>query len=423
MNVLIVADNWSMKWGGESSLPLYYSKLFQSRGATIWAVAHARVREELLEAYPECRDRVRFVEDTPTMVRIFRFGQKLPYRVNDLIVGGIIHTMTQRRARRLVLDLIREQPIDAVLEPTPISPRSLSYLYGVGAPVVIGPMCGGMDFPPAFRTFDSRFTRFMIAAGRKLSALAHLLVPGKRQADVLIVANDRTAKALPRGCRGRILKVVESGVDLSIWSPDARPLASATGGPVHFVFSGRFVDWKGVKFLIAAFRKTLARYENCVLDLVGDGDLGPELRATCAATELKDHVRFHGWLSRADAARIIRECDVFVMPSLRECGGTAILEAMALGKPVVAARWGGPGEYVNETCGILVEPASPDAFVDGLADAMARLAESEELRARLGRGGQERIHQEFFDWESKADRVLEILEEAAHAAGARPRHP
>ncbi len=111
--------------------------------------------------------------------------------------------------------------------------------------------------------------------------------------------------------------------------------------------------------------------------------------------------------------RVIRECDVFVMPSLRECGGGAILEAMALGKPIVAANWGGPGAYVNETCGILVEPASREAYIDGLADAMVRLAQSDELRARLGEGGRERIHQEYFEWKAKGDRVIGILHEVA----------
>jgi glycosyltransferase involved in cell wall biosynthesis len=56
--------------------------------------------------------------------------------------------------------------------------------------------------------------------------------------------------------------------------------------------------------------------------------------------------------------QILRDSDVFVMPSLRECGGTAILEAMALGKPVVTTDWGGPADYVTPECGLLVSPTS-----------------------------------------------------------------
>lgn len=419
MNILIVADNWSMKWGGESSFPPTYARLFQERGATVWMVAHARVRDQILEAFPDAIGRMRFIEDTPAMLRLAGMGRHLPYRIRDLVVGGVLHMMTQRSARRLALDVIRENRIDVVFEPTPISPRSTSSLYDLGVPVVIGPMCGGMSFPPAFRDMDSRFTRVGIAIGRKLSALAHRLAPGKLRADVLLVANERTADALPRGCRGRVVTVVESGVDVSTWSPD--PAAARPGaGPVRFAFSGRFVDWKGVELLVAAFRKARERVEDCALDLIGDGDLGPRIRETCAAPELKDHVRLHGWLAREEAARVVRECDVFVMPSLRECGGGAILEAMALGKPIIAANWGGPGQYVDDSCGIRVEPSSREAYVDGLADAMTLLARSEELRSRLGQGARERIRECDFEWEAKGDRVFGILEEVAR--GGQPVH-
>lgn len=416
INILIVADNFSMKMGGEASFPTIYSKLFQARGANLWIMCHERVRGEVSEALPELRDFMRFVEDSAAIKGISRLGRLLPYRVNDLIVGSIVQMLTQRRSRQLARDLIRETRIDVIFQPTPISPKAVSYMYDLGVPVVIGPMCGGMSFPPAFRDMDSTFSRLMIAIGRMVSPLAHRMIPGKLRADALLVANDRTAAALPAGCRGRVIRVVESGVDLSVWSDAGRATIAGEGGTVRFVFSGRFVDWKGIEFLVAAFLKVREKVGHAVLDLIGDGELGPKIRAMCSAAELKDHVRFHGWLSRQEAARVIRVCDVFVMPSLRECGGGAILEALAMGKPVIAANWGGPGDYVNETCGIRVEPSSREAYIDGLADAMIRLARSQELRASMGHGGRERIREEYFEWEAKGDRVFKILGDVANRA-------
>jgi glycosyltransferase involved in cell wall biosynthesis len=408
--ILIVADNISMKMGGESSFPFVYAKLLMARGAEVWMVGHARVRDELRTSLPEAWDRIRFVEDTPLMLLIFRIGRRMPYRVRELIFYQFIHMLMQRRAREIASALIREQGIEVVFEPTPIAPKAVSYMYGLGVPVAMGPLCGGMSFPPAFRHLDSWSTRLAISMGRRLSALANRLIPGRLRADVLMVANDQTAAALPRGCRGRVIKLIESGVDLSTWSAEATPQpAKEPGAPVRFVFVGRFVDWKGVQYLIPAFRKVLERGGDCVLDLIGDGELAPLIKGLVASHPLNERVRLHGWLSHPEAACIVRECDVFVMPSLRECGGGAILEAMALGKPIVATNWGGPANYVNETCGLLVDPSSEEAFVDGLADAMSHLAGSEELRARLGQGGKERVHQEYLDWDSKGDRVLEIL--------------
>ena len=87
------------------------------------------------------------------------------------------------------------------------------------------------------------------------------------------------------------------------------------------------------------------------------------------------------------------------------------MSAMAMGLPVIATGWGGPSDYVDESCGILVKPSSREALVTGFADAMAQLAQSKELRTRLGEAGYARAR-EHFDWDGKVDRILEIYEAA-----------
>lgn len=208
------------------------------------------------------------------------------------------------------------------------------------------------------------------------------MLPGKLYADAILVANRLTEKALPKAIRGRVLQVFESGVDLDLWKP-APAVPALADAPVRFAFSGWFRDLKGVRFLVAAFAEVARTEPLCELHLVGGGELEQELRTQVRDAGIEDKVRFYGWVDRAEAARILRSIDVFILPSLRECGGTAILEALALGKPVIATRWGGPADYVNDSCGILVEPDSEKGFIAGLASAMTRLARSPELRASL----------------------------------------
>lgn len=98
------------------------------------------------------------------------------------------------------------------------------------------------------------------------------------------------------------------------------------------------------------------------------------------------------------------------------------MEAMAVGLPVIATNWGGPGDYLNSTWGILVEPASKEGFVKGLTDAMLKLTQSPELRPSMGCAGRERVRQHF-DWEGKVDRILEIStndRRLPEALGSRP---
>jgi glycosyltransferase involved in cell wall biosynthesis len=410
--VLIVSENISMEMGGEASLPHYYAKLFLRRGIEVWLACHERVETNLLKEFPELGLRVRLVRDTQAQKALFRFSQLLPYRMRDMIVGQLIHFSTQMRLRKIAIELAHAGAIDVVFEPAPITPKGLSFMYDIGVPVVIGPMCGGMNFPAAFADIDSRVTRFSMAIGRWLSRFANRLVPGKLRADVLLTANESTVKALPAGYRGKVIRLFESGVDLDLWKPTPT-VARGEDGPVRFVFSGRFVDWKGVQFLVPAFARAAEEEPRCQLDLIGGGELEGEIRAVIKQHHLEESVRLHGWMSRPDAARVIHETDVFVMPSLRECGGTAILEAMALGKPVIAIKWGGPADYVNTSCGVLVDPDSREGFTNGLADAMVRLARSPELRRKLGEGGQLRVRESCLDWESKADRVLSVLSDVA----------
>ncbi len=408
MRMIIAAENASMRMSGESNLALFYLRLFRNRGIDVWLVCHARVRDELRQMFPDPVDFQKFhlVEDTGFQVLVWKVGQWFPYRIKDLIFGQWVHILTQRGMRKIIRELVRKENVQLVFEPAPITPMGLSFMYGLGTPVVIGPLCGGLEFPPAFRYMDSPFSRYAIKIGRILSNLAHRWAPGKLQAASLLVANDRTKDALPHGCRGSVYEVVESGVDLSICKPIARQ-QPVSGEVIRFIFWGRFVDWKGIQFLVRAFRQ-VAEQTNAVLELIGDGEMLDSVKTQVSELQLGDRVIFHGRLSRGDSIGVIKRCHVFVIPSLRECGGNAILEIMAMGLPVVATNWAGPANYVTPACGILVDPDSVQGFVDGLAGAMLKLAGSPELRQQMGDAGIERVKEQYFDWESKADRILEI---------------
>jgi len=410
LRVLIVSENISMTMGGESSLPFYYAKLFSPRGVEVWLACHERVREEVQEQFPELSGRMLFVRDSAVQKLLFRAGAWLPYRIRDLMIGQFIHYSTHRRLRLLARQLAGGGHVDVVLEPSPITPKGLSFMYRLGVPVVIGPLCGGMEFPPAFRSLDSWLTRTVITLSRALSSLANRIVPGKLEADVLLVANAQTERALPRGVRGRLMQLFESGVDRDLWKPPDP--ARDDDREVRFVFSGRFVDWKGIQFLLPAFERAAAVEPSCRLELIGGGgEFETRVRELANRPSIRDRVRLHGWVARERAAEILRDADVFVMPSLRECGGTAILEAMAMGKPVIATAWGGPADYVNERCGILVPADSQEGFVQGLADAIVRLSRSAGLRRSLGAGGMQRVLEDDLAWDAKAQRVLEVLAE------------
>jgi glycosyltransferase involved in cell wall biosynthesis len=408
MRVVIVAEHASTQYGGEAFLPLHYFRLLRARNIEAWLVVHARTQAELQMLFPEDCDRMHFVADTWLHQLLYHCGLLLPRRVAEATTGLISHLYTQIIQRRLVRRLVFEHKIDIVHEPIPVSPKYPSLMFAVGASVVIGPLNGDMEFPLAFRFRQSRLVELTVTLSRRFSDLLNRLLPGKLKAQTLLVANERTRQALPTGVRGKVIELVENGVDLSVW----RSLALVPKEPnkrVHFVFVGRLLDWKAVDLLLEAFQPVAAK-TGAILEIIGDGVRRRALEAQTVALGLTSRVVFTGWLSQEQCAVKLQQADGLVLPSLLECGGAVVLEAMAMGLPVIATNWGGPADYVDSACGILIEPTSREALVNGLSEAMLKLTQSPDLRQRMGRAGQERVRQ-YFDWERKIDRIIEIYQQ------------
>ena len=120
-------------------------------------------------------------------------------------------------------------------------------------------------------------------------------------------------------------------------------------------------------------------------------------------------MRFHGFRTQDECANVLTAADALILNSLRECGGAVVLEAMSLGKPVIAGDWGGPADYIDASCGILVHPVPRANFAQRLGQAISDLANDPERRYSMGVAGIHKIKCEF-DWEKKADRILEIYQ-------------
>lgn len=414
MNILIVAEHASARFGGEAALPLHYYRVLRTREHRVWLLTHARVRAELAELYPEdIGNRIVFVEDTWLHKLMWRASRVLPARLGYLTVGYVSRLSTQWVQRQYARKIVRTHAIDLVHQPMPVSPKEPSLLYDLGAPVLIGPMNGGMHYPPAFRSSEGRFEAAFVAAGRSFANVLNGVMPGKRRAACLVVANERTARALPT-VDARVETIVENGVDLTVWRAEAAARVITPNTVVRLVFMGRLIDWKAVDVLVDAFAQAITQ-ARIALTIIGDGPEGSALREKCRALNVLaseknelGKVFFAGWLAQATAAAELNNQDVLVLPSLLECGGAVVLEAMAVGLPVIATGWGGPADYLDDSCGILIEPVPRPEFVDRIRQAIVVLANDPVRRHSLGQAGRQKVVQHF-DWERKVDRMLALF--------------
>ncbi len=399
--VLILAENASARFGGEAILPLKYFTLLARRGRDVRLITHERNRDGLEELAPDLADRITYSPDTALHRALWRVGSRFPGAIRDHLFGNLLGLATGWQQRKLARAMIRAGLVDLVHQPIPVSPAAPSLLHGLGVPVVIGPMNGGMGYPPGYEDYEGRAARLFVGLGRALAGLANRLIPGKRRAALLLVANQRTRAALP--VQGRpVVELVENAVDFTLWpDPGPRP---APDGALRLVFMGRLVDWEALDITLTALAR--ARHP-ATLAILGDGPERAALQAQVAALGLTDRVTFHGFLPQSDCAAHLAGADALILGSLRECGGAVVLEAMAMGLAVIASDWGGPADYLDESCGILVPPAPRAGFADRLATAIDRLGADPALTRAMGRAGAAKARAQY-DWAHKID-VIETL--------------
>ena len=147
---------------------------------------------------------------------------------------------------------------------------------------------------------------------------------------------------------------------------------------------------KGIASLLQAVAELRRSSPKFHLLIIGEGDLHSRLETEAATLDLQEQIHFLGF--RPDVLDWVASSDIFVLPSLAEPFGIALVEAMALSKPTVAVCIGGPLEIVeNGVTGLLVPPADPHS----LAQAIQRLLEHPEQARTMGQAGQRRAAEHF----------------------------
>ncbi len=163
---------------------------------------------------------------------------------------------------------------------------------------------------------------------------------------------------------------------------------------------------KGVAQVLEALPELRHRFPDLQYVIVGDGDDRAWLEKRAQHLGVAGAVLFTGHVAQDELMRRYAVCNVFVLPSNQEGFGIVFLEAMAYGKPVVAARAGGTPEVVADgETGLLVEPGNRAALVAALSELLAH----PERRQQLGEAGRRRL-QANFTYELFRGRLIRLLE-------------
>jgi glycosyltransferase involved in cell wall biosynthesis len=320
-----------------------------------------------------------------------------------------------RQLRRRILAgefdvALRVIPITAVL-PSPFA----FFLRRGPIPFVIGPINGGLPWPPGFDQLDKQ--KEWISNLRNLYRHMPFARSTYRHATAIIAASSQTYAEFA-AYRDKLFFVPENGLSSALCSRATSN--SEQCARFQLIFVGGLVPRKACDLALRAaaalLRNDLARFT-----VVGDGPERNRLEQLARSLDIEKAVSFCGWLSHAEVLKRLRSADVLVFPSVRDFGGGVVFEALAVGSVPVVVDFGGPGDIVHPEVGYKVPLTNEADVVSQMAKILADLASNRDLLSRLRRQGMS-YARECLTWDAKAESTTRVLNWAVGRA-SRPDLP
>lgn len=216
-------------------------------------------------------------------------------------------------------------------------------------------------------------------------ALRRARIAFRRAALVCPVSRALQASIEAYGVGGEF-RVVPNAADTEIFYPSEQTPDAA---PARLVNVALHEEIKGLDVLLRALARLAKSRPDVGLELIGDGPRRGSLERLAAELGIAERVRFRGALAPSAVAEALRAADLFVLSSRSETLGSAVIEALCTGLPVVATAVGGVPEVVGEEDGMLVPPSDADRLATGVSAALDDYGRFD--RAAIAR----RAHQRF----------------------------
>jgi len=331
---------------------------------------------------------------------------------------GLSYYYFEHLVWRQFSDRIVMGKFDIVHRLTPLSPTIPSILAAkckrVGVPFVLGPLNGGVAWPPGFRRrrWQEREWLSYLRGAYKLMPHYHST---RENASAIIIGSMDTWKQIPECYRHKCVYIPENGLCLDRFNVQRSRQPSR---PLRAIFVGRLTPYKGADMAIES-AAPLIRERVLVLEIVGDGPQMGDLRRLAAREGIEEGVSFSGWVNHSDVQRKLVESDVFVFPSIREFGGAVVLEAMAMGVVPIVVKYGGPGELATPATGFFVEPGPRDRIIRQFGSVLRAIASDPEQIKEKGAQAQRLVH-ERFTWQAKARQVQAVYRWVLRQQAERP---
>jgi glycosyltransferase involved in cell wall biosynthesis len=311
------------------------------------------------------------------------------------------------RAWRQTRARIRAGDFDVVLRLLPVSavlPSPFAFFLRRGPiPFVIGPINGGLPWPPGFSQANKQ--KEWISSLRRIYQFLPFARSTYRDAAAIIAGSSQTYTEFATYREKLFFVPGENGINPSLYSDGLR--AAKRNGKLQLIFVGGLFPVKAVDLAVRG-AAPLLQTGAANLTIVGDGPERANLEQLTRSLGIADVVSFCGWIHHREVIQRLAVADVLVFPSVRDFGGGVVFEALAMGAVPVVADFGGPGDIVHGDVGFKVCLTNEDDVVLQIEKVLTELARDPSLVNRLRQQGM-RYARQCLSWDGKAQMVSEVL--------------
>jgi glycosyltransferase involved in cell wall biosynthesis len=407
VRVLLLAHDCNPEW---PSLPVvgYKTARALAEFAEVVVVTHIRNRQNI-EKVGLGKAQVRYINDeniSGPLLRLeyfLRGGDDLGWTIS-VAMGYPRNLSFEWQAWKATRSDLGNGRFDVVHRITPMSPATPSpFASWSPVPFIIGPLNGGLKWPPEFRNELAR-ERDWLSHVRDLYRLLPYSGSTFRKSAAVLAAFRHTMNDLPKDAQSKVINFPEVGVDPAIFDNiSERPARRHK----TIITAGRLVPYKLHEVLVRAFANHPSLPARLVI--VGDGPERPAIEGLVKSLGIDDRVELIPWVTQSRLGELMRESDIFAFPSIRELGAGVVVEAMACGLACVVVDYGGPGTLIDSDRGIKIPLGNKEELVRKFGEALVHLVADEQTTVRLGVAARQHAMR-FYSWEAKARKMLTVYE-------------
>ena len=328
--------------------------------------------------------------DTPTYIKKLKNKDKGLYFYNFCWQIGIINV-----AKRI----IKEEHIDYILHLTFGSMWMPTFLPILSPKFIWGPMGGGECVPFSFigvLPFKQRIVQMFRYILNYSTIINPLILLPACKAKVILARTPNTKAIMPFFTKKKTRVLLETAMEESVFRREKTLYESEI---INMVISARFISIKNIPLVIKSL-KHISTSKPWHLTLLGSGPDKELILETIKKEGCENRVNIISTLPREKALDLIVKSDIFIFPSLKEGGTWALMEAMAMGLPVVCLNWTGMAVETTPETAVQINVSDPKTMEKEMGVAISLLINSQSKREKLGISARQRI-KDVFNWETK----------------------